>query len=113
MPGGACATTSPGISISGPLVITTSRVCGGSPSSSGRWRSFQKPTHDAQPEDRNASSVSRSEPVGETARASPDGVTPAIVGADVELRSPGSGGPMVSGTPTAPGLPDTGDEPWS
>src|SRR5664280_3738958 len=112
-PGGAWALTSPGISISGPLVTTTNRVWGGSPSSSGRWKAFQNPAHDAQPDDRNASRVSWSEPEGATAKASPDGVTPAMVGADAELRSPGSGGPMVSGTLTGPRLPDARAELWS
>ena len=45
------------------------------------------------------------EPAGATARASPAGVTPATVGAEVESRSGGSGGPMVNGTATGPAGP--------
>src|ERR1700677_1812951 len=92
--------TSAGISISGPLVTTMRRGYEGRPSSSGFWNAFQKPAQVAQPEERKASRVRWSPPDTVTARASPLGVTPAMVGAEVEFRSPGSGGPMVSGTGT-------------
>ena len=63
---------------------------------------LQKPAQVAHPDDRKASSVRLSPRSTATARASPCGVTPATVGADVEFRSLGNGGPMVSGTRTEP-----------
>src|SRR5450759_2101672 len=70
----------------------------GRPRCSGVWKASQNPAQVAQPDDKKATSVSWSFPETAMANASPDGVTPAMVGADVALRSPGSCGPIVNGT---------------
>src|SRR5664280_1208850 len=110
-PGDASAATSPGISRSGPLVTTTNRAADGSPSAAWSWNDSQNPAHDEHPVDRKARRVRPPDPAGATARAPPSGVTPAMVGAEVESRSGGSCGPIVKGTGT--GRPDAAVCSWA
>ncbi len=65
-------------------MTTTGRTPSGSPSSSGRPKAAQNSAQVEQPEDRKAMSVSWSLWPTAMARASPSGVTPAMVGAETD-----------------------------
>ena len=81
------AATSVGISRSGPFVTMTTRVPSGNVEASGFCSAFQNPAQVAQPEERKPRRVKPSWLFIAMARASPDGVTPATVCAETELRS--------------------------